>query len=119
MGKDGIFMASNVSNTCAIWDCEIVDNEKQSVIGKLGNMEHIRSALPKERRQSLKGGQLYWMTDKTPHEALPMDQSAWRQFFRLVSSNLGIWYQAHSTENPMGIKPDKKITKIIKENKFE
>ena len=114
-------MASNMDNTCAVWNCMIVerkDKKESDIVGEMGNMEHIRSVLPAKRRYSLKGSQLYWMTDRTPHEALPMEKDGWRQFFRLVSHKLGVWYDAHSTKNPIGIKPNKKITKIIKGSKF-
>merc|ERR1719361_3140311 len=39
--KNGIYMASNMNNTCAVWNCKIDKN----VVGELGNMEHIRSSL--------------------------------------------------------------------------
>jgi len=113
--RDGIYMASNVSTTCAVWNCTVGDD----AIGHLGSLEHVRAVLPNERRYELEGGKLYWLTDRTPHEVLPMKQDGWRQFFRLVSSKLSVWYEQHSTKNPLGVVPDKNITRIITENKFE
>jgi len=33
-------------------------------------------------------------------------------------SDVSLWYEDHSTPNPKGVKPDPKITKIVKGNKF-
>ena len=124
-------MASNVDDTCAVWNCKIVERKdkdggkdedgeemKMRVMDDMGGLEYLRACLPKEKRYELKGGKLYWITDRTPHEVLPMKEDGWRQFFRLVSHKLGVWYEDHSTNNPMGIVPDPKITKIVKGNKF-
>merc|ERR1712129_123979 len=114
-------MASNVSNTCAVWNCAIDegDDEKKNdsedtIVGKNGSLEHMRSMMPNDKKYLLEAHKLYWMTDRTPHEALPMEKSGWRQFFRLVSPNLSVWYEQHSTKNPIGIVPDPRRTKISK-----
>ena len=135
--QDGIFMASNISNTCAVWNCMIIgsaddlrrddedehedENEEviEDVMDRLGGCEHLRRYLPNDHRYTMEGGKLYWITDRTPHEALPMEKDGWRQFFRLVSSELSVWYEAHSTKNPLGIVPDPRITAIVKGNKFD
>ena len=36
-------------------------------------------------------------------------QATERQFFRLVSHDVGAWWAMHSTPNPCGIRPDCKI----------
>ena len=41
-----------------------------------------------------------------------------RQFFRLVTGPVSLWYQDHSTTNPLGVKPDPKVTKIVAGDKF-
>ena len=41
-----------------------------------------------------------------------------RQFFRLVTGPVSLWYQDHSTTNPLGVKPDPKVTRIVAGNKF-
>ena len=55
---------------------------------------------------------------RTPHESLPVKERKYRQFFRLVTSNVSLWYESHSTANPLGVIPDKRITKVVAGNKF-
>lgn len=63
----------------------------------------------------MKPNTLYWMTDLTPHAALPALEDGMRQFIRVVSSQVDVWYDKHSTRNPLGIMPK---AKIITESKF-
>lgn len=43
---DGIFMASNISNSCMVWNCRIIPDENgKEVIGHLGDIEHLKSNL--------------------------------------------------------------------------
>eukprot|EP01083_Nonionella_stella_P153337 492591_1 len=115
--KDGIYMTSSVDESCGVWDCAI---ENDHVIGHLGDIEHLRSALNNVNdRKSMEPNVMYWLTDRTPHEALPMNCRVYRQFFRLVTSNVSVWYRQHSTPNPKGITPDTKQTRIIEQSKFE
>jgi hypothetical protein len=65
--QGGIFMASNVSNSCNVW------NAKVEQIGKLGCLEHLRPLLG--RGASVSAGDLLWITDLTPHESLPLPVS--------------------------------------------
>ena len=111
--EGGIFMASNVANSCRIWDCQIMDD---NCIGHLGDIEHLRSLLPES--EVMKPNCLYWLTDRTPHESLPLKKRTYRQFFRLVTSEVSLWFEEHSTKNPLGVVPDPKITKIVKGSKF-
>lgn len=39
------------------------------------------------------------MTDRTPHEGLEMDVGGYRQFFRVVEGDVGVWFEEHSTVN--------------------
>ena len=89
----------------------------REAIGRHGDIEHLRHLLPSES-ETLKANYLYWMTDRTPHESLPLAEGTYRQFFRLVMSQVGLWYEEHSTPNPKGVKPDPEITKIVRGNKF-
>jgi len=62
--------------------------------------------------------EMYWLTDRTPHESLPLKTDTYRQFFRLVTSQLSAWFAEHSTANRSGTEPDPAITKIIRGSKF-
>ena len=64
---------------------------------------------------SMQAGELYWITDRTPHESRPLPNGGHRKYFRLVTGDIGAWYQAHSTPNPNGIQPD---APIVTHNKF-
>ncbi len=61
------------------------------------------------------------MTDKTPHESLPIPVSAGnnvrRQYFRLVLGPVSAWFADHSTPNPLGFVPPPEV-RIIKGDKF-
>ena len=59
---------------------------------------------------------MVWMTDGTPHEALPQTQDGVRQFFRLVMPYVSHCYADHSTPNPK-VRLPKTIT-VIHGNKF-
>jgi len=111
----GIFMASNLSDSCAVWNAGILNPEQ--IVDHGGNIDHLRQVLGKPKL--IKKGEIWWIQDNTPHESLLLKQATpqYRQFFRIVSPELSVWYSAHSTENKIGIKPGPN-TKIIHENKF-
>jgi hypothetical protein len=124
----GIFLASSVSDTTRIWPVNIKD---PNAIGYQGNVEHLRDLIgegsniragtnPKIGNQKilfqrnlslfLTGlGELWWMTDTTPHESLPLAEDTYRQFIRVVTGPIGVWYDQHSTKNPLGIEPEATI----------
>lgn len=106
----GIIIGSNLKNTTKIYDCIV----KDEIIGKHGSLEHVRELLTKERCILNKENKLLLISDHTPHEALPMKESGYRQFFRLVFGTVDVWYSQHSTPNPLGIVPSPS-TKIINE----
>ncbi|KAJ3005658.1 UNVERIFIED_CONTAM: hypothetical protein HDU68_004527 [Siphonaria sp. JEL0065] len=113
--EGGIFIASNLDDTCKVWDCMIKDHG--NVTYPLGDIEHMRDALDvTETGKKLKGNQLAWITDRTPHESLPQPTAGFRQFFRLVTSELSLWYSEHSTPNEVGTLP---ACDIVAGNKFE
>jgi hypothetical protein len=117
--KGGIFMTSNVENSCRVWNCQIERPEADSIdiVGEHGDIEHLREFLP-EDSETMAANHLYWITDRTPHESLPLTKGTYRQYFRLVTSIVRVWFEDHSTKNPNGVVPDPKITKIIK-GKFD
>uniref|UniRef100_A0A7S4JTQ8 Uncharacterized protein n=1 Tax=Odontella aurita TaxID=265563 RepID=A0A7S4JTQ8_9STRA len=111
--KGGLFVASNMDLTCEIWDaliapaCGITDSQ--------GGVEHLRPFLGKGKK--LRAGELAWLTDRTPHQACPQRRDGYRQFFRLVTSNVSLWFEEHSTSNPKVPLP--KHVKVIKGSKFD
>jgi hypothetical protein len=116
--KGGIYMASTIDDSCEAWNCKIIPvSQGKEIIGKLGDVKHLRRLLPPGEK--LKGNRMYWMTDRTPHESLPMEEGTYRQFFRLVTSQVSLWYEDHSTKNPLGVVPDPEVTKIVKGSKFD
>ena len=107
----GIFMASSVSNTCAIWDA-LIDQETTD---SHGGMEHLRPLL--NRPFLIPANELIWMTDRTPHQAMPQRKSGYRQFFRLVTSDFNVWHAQHCTANPKVPLPPH--VHVIHERRFE
>merc|ERR1712196_724748 len=77
----GLYMASNVPNSCRVWDVQIGD--PTAIASHLGDVEHLRDLLGEGIM--LEAGTMYWMTDATPHESLPLTHDAYRQFFRVVA----------------------------------
>ena len=118
--EGGIYMASNVANSCKVWNCEIQRPGADfiDIVGKHGDIEHLREFLPVEG-EMMDTNTVYWITDRTPHESLPLTKGTYRQYFRLVTSLVSVWYQDHSTKNPNGVVPDPKLTKIVKGSKFD
>jgi hypothetical protein len=118
--KGGIYMASNVPNSCKVWNCKILppDDNSPDVIGEHGDIEHLRAFLPSSC-EVMDANIVYWLTDRTPHEALPLSEGTYRQFARVVTSQLTYWHEEHNTKNPLGVVPDPNITKIIKGSKFD
>ena len=119
----GIFMASNVSDSTAVYGASVVrpqdtdDPEAAAgMIGALGDCEHLRPAVAHTRR-TLGANELLWMTDMTLHESLPIDTPVHRQYFRLVTREIGAWYEHHSTPNPLKVTPPPCV-RIIKASKF-
>lgn len=100
-GKTGLFMSSTVDNSCMVWDKHI------EIPGLMGDCEHLRSELG--AGILLKKNELVWMTDSCPHESMPLENNQYRQWFRFVTSEVGLWYKDHSTENRLGIMPSCKV----------
>ncbi len=98
--EKGLYMASN-DGSCRVWNT-LATADKVDEHGAL--MSPIESS-----GELMNPNILYWMTDRTPHEALPVEKDTNRQFFRLVSNDVSFWWKQHSTENPLGIQPNCKI----------
>jgi hypothetical protein len=110
----GIYVASNVNDSTRIYNTTVDD----CLISRLGTLEFLRPELEKRGYYQPKANKISWMTDQTPHEALPVTPGTLRQFFRLVMSDVSVWYSKHSTPNPLGLQPDPLITSICHESKF-
>mmetsp|Transcript_19551 Transcript_19551/g.27127 ORF Transcript_19551/g.27127 Transcript_19551/m.27127 type:complete len:318 (-) Transcript_19551:77-1030(-) len=67
----GIWMASNVSDSCAVYPAILNSPED---VHAFGDIEHMRPLLEGTERK-LKEGELIWMTDRTPHESLPINKT--------------------------------------------
>jgi hypothetical protein len=109
----GIYMASNVDHSCRVWPVELPRVAGGSSVSG-GDAEHLRGVLGPGL--SLLAGDLVWMSDATPHESMPLAPGTERQFFRLVTSGVGVWWARHSTPNPLGVEPD---CPVLEGDKFE
>lgn len=100
---DGIFMASSVADSCVVYPALVKNPEK--IADPLGGLpECTRKVLG--TGHTLEAGELVWITDRTPHESLPLPHGGHRQFFRLVVGPIDVWYSKHNTRNPCGTEPD-------------
>ena len=141
--RDGIYMASNTPDSTSVYDALIcieplpvhrtdlpdgvTDDDIGSGLGAVcgqarrinvnahGDIEHLRETLA-GRETHLLPDAMYWMTDRTPHESLPLQAGTVRQYFRLVTSKVSLWYAEHSTANPKVPLPED--VKLIEGNKF-
>lgn len=111
--RGGIYFASSVDNSSEIWDA-LVDKRIPGIVGPYGDCEHLRGIIGPGTK--LKAGELVWMTDCTPHEALVLDEPVYRQFFRVVGPQISHWYARHSTPNPLVPLPEHVI--VVQEDKF-
>ncbi|KAJ3095002.1 hypothetical protein HK100_005949 [Physocladia obscura] len=114
--EGGIFLASNIDDSFRAYDCIVDDVE---AVGHLGDINHMRNAITIQNFDEIrvKANELLWITDRTPHESLPQKKAGFRQFFRLVTSELSMWYNEHNTPNELGILPGCDVLKV-KGNKF-
>ena len=102
---EGIYMAST-DGRARLWDC--IENNRTDH----GAVNVPVGVEPHEMQKN----RLYWMTDKTPHEALTAQRSGFRGYFRYVSEKTDIWWEQHSTKNPLGVHPNACILKGSKFN---
>lgn len=101
--EGGLYMASNMDGRFQVWDALIVPNE--GLADELnGKIEYVRPFLGKSTL--MKKNELVWLSDRTPHEAMPIKEDGFRQFFQLVTSKVTLWYEDHYTPNPLCPLPD-------------
>jgi len=107
--RRGLYCASNIGGTTALWDAHVDEP------GPGGNCEHLLDELGES--ETLAAGELVWLTDACPHASLPVKKSCHRQFFRLVTSEVSLWYKDHSTPNPLGVELPANV-RVLSGNKF-
>lgn len=89
-----ILIASNMDRTCAVWDSE---HEDTSADGDIG---HAAGEYPYDDAIFLKKGEVREIGILTPHESLPVERDAHRQFLRIVSSGVH-GREDYFTANPL------------------
>ena len=92
--------------TCNVWDYHV------DTPGLMGDCSHLIDSFGAP--YSLKSNELVWLTDSCPHESRIIEKDCNRQWFRLVTSEVGIWYSKHSTANRLGIKPNCEMVDYFK-----
>jgi hypothetical protein len=76
-----IYMASNISESLAVYPALV--NEHEKVTDKHGGLDHLKDRI-KIKPHLCEANKICWITDRTPHEALPVKNNVHRQFFKLV-----------------------------------
>jgi hypothetical protein len=104
----GLYIASTMEATTAVWDARIENP------GPGGDCSDRLEELGES--SLLDANQLVWLTDATPHASLPVPRAGTRQFFRLVTSQIDLWYEDHSTANALVSVPAH--VRTISGNKF-
>ena len=101
--RDGLYMASTVMGSCRAYDYGV------KVTGDMGDCEYLREDIERDALPvTMQANRLYWLTDRCPHESLPLNQATHRQWFRLVTHKVDLWYADHSTHNSL-VQPDCRI----------
>lgn len=114
-------MASTLASSTSLWTCELQSPEQ--FLGTHGDVSHLQGFLEEAGASYhvMDANAIWWLSDLCPHEAMPQLQSkkpVMRQYFRLVTSAVDVWYAKHSTPNPKGIVPQH-WTKVSHEDKFQ
>lgn len=102
----GLFIANSIDNSCALYDAHVEDTPFGGAV-RDDQIEGIAPTL-------MPANNVFWLHDRTPHASLPCEGD--RQFFRLVTSEVSMWFAKHSTPNRLGVQP---TARIITEDKFD
>jgi hypothetical protein len=89
-----ILLANNIDDSCAIWDAI---HEDTSLDGDIG---HLAEQYPIETATLMKAGEVRQIGIFTPHESLPVQHAANRQFLRILSSGVH-GREEYFTVNPL------------------
>jgi hypothetical protein len=103
----GLFIANSVDDSCVLYDAHVMDTP----FGGAVRDDQIEDAAT----LVMPANNLFWLHDRTPHASLPV-RNRNRQFFRLVTSEVSLWFALHSTANPLGVQP---TAEIVHADKFE
>lgn len=93
-GSKGVYLATNISNSLRIYDMKVEP-------GHLGDCSHLEMFNPYD----VQANELVVISDRTPHEAIALNTPVRRQFFRLVTGEVSVWFSKHNTPNRLGIMP--------------
>ncbi len=88
-----ILLASNIDDSCAVWDATRHDTSFDGDIG------HAASLYPYDAAKLLKAGEVHQIGILTPHESLPIENGGARQFLRIVGAGVH-GREPYFTENP-------------------
>ncbi|KXS17193.1 hypothetical protein M427DRAFT_54841 [Gonapodya prolifera JEL478] len=111
---DGIYFGSNVARSSRVYRSMVTST---AMVGHDGDIGSVRHLFP--RHTDLGAGDIFWMTDRTPHESFHVKKKVYRQFFRLVTGPIGVWFSKHNTPNPAGVLPNCVISDIDKFADYE
>lgn len=93
-----ILVASSIGGTTAYWDAEQVDTTED---GDIGHLAHL---YPMEDAIILDAGEVAEFGIFTPHESLPVKESADRQFIRIIGQGVS-GRESYFTVNPLVPEP--------------
>ena len=114
--RGGIYIGFNKENSVQVWDAKIkCDKSKnyKEIVDSDGKLDHVKPYIGQST--VLKGSTAYWITDRTPLECLPFHiNQSYLQCFQLVTHQVSFWFEEFSTKNPIGVMPDSKITKHVR-----
>jgi hypothetical protein len=105
-GREHIYLANSVRGSCGIFFQRRLDDDE---IGVWGDASHIKDLGPESE---MFPNIIYRIGDNVPHRAIPTDEP--RTMFRLVGPELGSWFAAHSTPNPLGVPPGAPILNTVR-----
>lgn len=100
---EGLFFAST-DGRCRIYPELRSDGDRHGAL------------VPRVKGFNCEPRRMYWITDITPHEALPALTNGPRQWFRLVGPKVDVWWAQHNTPNPLGVTPK---ACVLNGSKFE
>lgn len=89
-----ILLANSLDDSCAVWE---TTHEDTSIDGDIG---YASEAYPYESASIMKAGEIRQIGILTPHESLPVKETANRQFLRIVGE--GVYgRESYFTTNPL------------------